>query len=56
MAESEFLTQIQILDGTPNDQVSSTVEIIKASPRYISHIVIDNGNGTSMIIVTTKKI
>jgi hypothetical protein len=46
---------VQILDGLPNDEVNSTVDIIKASPRYISHIVLDNGNGTSRVIVTTKK-
>jgi len=44
----------QTMTGIPNDKVSVFVEILKNDPRYLSHTVTRNTDGTSTITVTNR--
>jgi hypothetical protein len=44
-------TEIQKLTGVPRDEVDNKVARIQASPRYLSHVVIPEGNNKSTIVV-----
>ena len=48
-------TEIKRMTGIPNVQVSEMVNDLMADPRYISHKVIEEGNGKSTIEVTFRK-
>ncbi len=45
----------QKIKNVPNKEVPKRVELIKADPRYVSHKVIDQGNGKSTIEVVLKQ-
>jgi hypothetical protein len=48
-------TETQIMKDVPNSQVDKKVKLLKADPRYVSHQVIDQGNGMSTIEVVLWK-
>jgi seryl-tRNA synthetase len=47
-------TEIQIINGVPDEKVDKMVEKIRKNPRYVSHKVISEGNGKSTIEVTLR--
>jgi hypothetical protein len=49
-------TEIQVIEGVPNEKVPEIVEQLKASERYVRHEVQEETETTSRIIVTVKKI
>lgn len=48
-------TEIYEIKGIPNEDVPDVVADLQADPRYISHMVIPEGGGTSMIIAVFSK-
>lgn len=47
-------TEIQTMRGIPDAEVNNTVTLLKADPRYISHIVTSEGAGKNTIEVTLR--
>jgi hypothetical protein len=47
-------TQVQIMNGIPDKDVPSTVALLQADPRYLSHKVIPEGGGTNTIEATFR--
>jgi hypothetical protein len=47
-------TEIQVMHGIPDADVNSTVTLLMADPRYISHTVTPEGGGKNAIEVTLR--
>jgi hypothetical protein len=47
-------TEVQVMHGIPDGEIETTVRLLKADPRYVSHEVIPEGAGKNTIKVTFK--
>lgn len=47
-------TETQIMHGIPDEEVESTILLLKADPNYVSHKVIREGGGKNTIEATLR--
>ena len=48
--------EIYQMKGIPNDEVPDVIADLQADPRYINHMVVPEGGGTSTIIAVFRKL
>lgn len=48
-------TEVTTMPGVPKEEVDNIVAQCQASPRYLSHVVIPEGNNKSTIVVVYSK-
>lgn len=48
-------TEIYQIKGVPNEEVPDLIADLQADPRYISHLVVPEGGGKSIVIAVFRK-